>query len=82
MCAFCAVFKGLFSIIIGCAEALLFIYNRKMKYPLDYLRLHSGKGRKKILTDYVEEDDDEDLFFTPSLADDSDHEDKIEEIWN
>ncbi len=46
---------------IGYAEALLFIYNKKMKYPLDILRLHSGKGRKKMYTDYIDiEEDDED----------------------
>ena len=61
---------------LGCAEALLFIYNKKMKYPLDYLRLHSGKGRKKILTDFVdvEEDDEQELFFTPTAPNEPDQE--------
>ncbi len=47
-----------------------------MKYPLDYLRLHSGKGRKKILTDFVdvEEDNEEELFFTPPAPNEPDQE--------
>lgn len=46
---------------LGYAEALLFIYNKKMKYPLDILRLHSGKGRKKILSIYPDDESEEDL---------------------
>ena len=42
------------------AETILSIYNRKMKNPLDILRLHSGKGRKSAF-DYSDEESENDI---------------------
>ena len=44
---------------LGFAEAILFFYNRKMKYPLDILKLHKTKGRKPVM--YSEEDEAENM---------------------
>ena len=44
---------------LGFAEAILFFYNRKMKYPLDILKLHKTKGRKPVM--YSEEDEEENM---------------------
>lgn len=43
---------------LGYAETMLAMYNKKMKYPLDYLRLHSNKGRKRIVPEEFPEEDD------------------------
>ncbi|WP_051589075.1 DUF6551 family protein [Ruminococcus sp. NK3A76] len=48
---------------LGYAETMLAMYNKKMKYPLDYLRLHSNKGRKRIVPEEFPEE--EDFFSSP-----------------
>ena len=52
---------------MGFAEALLCYYNRKMKYPLDYLRLHSTKGRKPIQAYYDDDLEDIDEYINGSV---------------
>lgn len=44
---------------LGFAEAILSFYNKKMKYPLDYLKLHGSKGRRRITYDDIIEDEEE-----------------------
>ena len=44
---------------LGYAETMLAMYNKKMKYPLDYLKLHSNKGRKRIEPDVFSDEDDD-----------------------
>ena len=46
---------------LGFAEAMLLFYNKKMKYPLDIMKLHNSKGRKPKVSLYPEEDDTEDI---------------------
>ena len=46
---------------LGFAETMVSLYNKKMKYPLDYLKLHSTKGRKRtVIDDYLDMDEEED----------------------
>lgn len=44
---------------LGFAEAILCFYNKKMKYPLDILKLHNPKGRKSAA--YRDEDEAENI---------------------
>ena len=46
---------------LGFAEAILCFYNKKMKYPLDILKLHNQKGRKPKSQIYREDDEPEDI---------------------
>ena len=45
---------------LGFAEAMLCFYNKKMKYPLDILKLHNTKGRKTVKL-YSEDEDVENM---------------------
>ena len=45
---------------LGFAEAMLCFYNKKMRYPLDILKLHNNKGRKNIKM-YSEEEEAENI---------------------
>ena len=44
---------------LGFAEAILCFYNKKMRYPLDVLKLHRPKGRKPSYTDNDKDNTDE-----------------------
>lgn len=46
---------------LGYAEAIVCFYNKKMKYPLDILKLHNVKGRKPASQIYSEEDEAESI---------------------
>ncbi len=46
---------------LGFAETLLSFYNKKMKYPLDMIKLHSPKGRKPKAPVYQEDTEPEDI---------------------
>ena len=45
---------------LGFAEAILTFYNKKMRYPLDMLKLHNSKGRKSSAI-YRDEDETENI---------------------
>ena len=45
---------------LGFAEAMLCFYNKKMKYPLDILKLHNTNGRKTVKL-YSEDEDVENM---------------------
>lgn len=45
---------------LGFAEAILTFYNKKMRYPLDMLKLHNSKGRKSSAI-YRDEDEAENI---------------------
>ncbi len=45
---------------LGFAEAILTFYNKKMRYPLDMLKLHNSKGRKSSAI-YRDEDESENI---------------------
>ena len=62
---------------LGFAEAILFFYNRKMKYPLDILKLHKTKGRKPVM--YSEEDETENMEEYINGTDNSSQDDETDE---
>ena len=62
---------------LGFAEAILFFYNRKMKYPLDILKLHKTKGRKPVM--YSEEDEAENMEDYINGTDNSSQDDETDE---